>query len=59
MDQMITQLSGLRLSGMAACWKTLIETRKTTELSLEDGLALLWLFRKLPPSNPAYTTQVE
>ena len=41
MDQMIIQLSGLRLSGMAACWKTLIETRKMTELSLEDGLALL------------------
>jgi DNA replication protein DnaC len=41
MDQMITQLSGLRLSGMAACWKTLTETRKNAELSLEDGLALL------------------
>ncbi len=41
MDQMISQLTGLRLSGMAACWKTLIETRKSTELSLEDGLALL------------------
>lgn len=41
MDQTITRLSRLRLSGMAACWKTLTETRKNAELSLEDGLALL------------------
>jgi DNA replication protein DnaC len=41
MDQIMNRFSSLRLSGMTACWKTLMETRKNTGLSLEDGLALL------------------
>jgi DNA replication protein DnaC len=41
MEQIKTSLTGLRLSGMAACLKTLEETRRMHELSLMDGLKLL------------------
>lgn len=41
MEQIKSELIGLRLSGMAGCLKTLEETRKVHELSLIDGLKLL------------------
>jgi DNA replication protein DnaC len=41
MDGIRLQLSNLRLSGMALQWQTLVETRRTGELSLADGMALL------------------
>ncbi|HHX08885.1 MAG TPA: ATP-binding protein [Chloroflexi bacterium] len=41
MDQIKSQLCSLRLSGMASCWQTLEETRRTPELSLKDGMELL------------------
>jgi len=36
-----TKLLSLKLSGMAQQWQTLEETRRTAELSLSDGMALL------------------
>ena len=41
MDQINSGLTSLRLSGMAQCWKTLVETHKINGLSLADGLELL------------------
>jgi DNA replication protein DnaC len=41
MEQIKSQLCSLRLSGMASCWQTLEETRRTPELSLKDGMELL------------------
>lgn len=41
MEQIKSRLTGLKLSGMAACFKTLEETRKVSELSFPDGLYLL------------------
>ena len=41
MEQIRASLTGLRLSGMAACLKTLEETRRMHELSFMDGLKLL------------------
>ena len=41
MEQIKSQLCSLRLSGMASCWQTLEETRRTPELSLIDGMELL------------------
>lgn len=41
MEQIKTELAGLRLSGMAEALKALQETRKLHELSLQDGLRLL------------------
>jgi DNA replication protein DnaC len=41
MEEIKFQLSSLRLSGMARQWQTLEETRRTGELSLADGMALL------------------
>lgn len=41
MDQIQTQLTSLKLSGMAKSWQSLIETRQSSELSLIDGLQLL------------------
>ena len=41
MEEIKIQLSSLHLSGMARQWQTLEETRRTAELSLTDGMALL------------------
>ena len=41
MEEIKFQLSSLHLSGMARQWQTLEETRRTGELSLADGMALL------------------
>lgn len=41
MEQIRTELSGLKLRGMAHCLKTLEETRKVYEVSFVDGLKLL------------------
>lgn len=41
MEEIKSGLSNLHLSGMARQWQTLEETRRTTELSLADGMALL------------------
>jgi DNA replication protein DnaC len=41
MSEIKTELLKLHLSGMAAQWQTLEETRRTGELSLSDGMALL------------------
>jgi DNA replication protein DnaC len=41
MEQIKSRLCSLRLSGMASCWQTLEETRRTPELSLKDGMELL------------------
>lgn len=41
MEQIRSELMQLKLSGMAACLKSLEETRKVHELSLADGLKLL------------------
>jgi DNA replication protein DnaC len=41
MEQIRESLTGLRLSGMAACLKTLEETGRMHELSFMDGLKLL------------------
>jgi DNA replication protein DnaC len=41
MEQIKSQLCSLRLSGMASCWQTLEETRRTPDLSLKDGMELL------------------
>jgi len=39
--QIESQLSRLRLHGMSRSWQALLETRKSHELSLSEGLALL------------------
>ncbi|MFW5879621.1 MAG: IS21-like element helper ATPase IstB [bacterium] len=41
MNQITTQFSQLRLSGMGRIWQTLLETKKVNELSLTDGLEIL------------------
>jgi DNA replication protein DnaC len=41
MEEIKSKLLNLRLSGMAGEWKILEETRRTEELSLSDGMALL------------------
>ena len=41
MEQIRTSLLGLRLSGMAACLRTMEETRRMHELAFMDGLKLL------------------
>jgi DNA replication protein DnaC len=41
MNELITQLQTLRLTGMAHCLVTLQETKRATDLSLFEGLALL------------------
>jgi DNA replication protein DnaC len=41
MEGIKSKLLSLRLSGMAQQWQTLVETRKTGELSLSDGMELL------------------
>lgn len=41
MEQIKSRLSGLRLSGMASYWQILEDTRRTSELSLVDGMELL------------------
>ena len=41
MDQINSALTTLRLSGMAQCWKTLVETHKINGLSLTDGMEML------------------
>jgi DNA replication protein DnaC len=41
MEEIKFRLSNLHLSGMARQWQTLEETRRTGELSLADGMALL------------------
>jgi DNA replication protein DnaC len=41
MEEIRSSLTRLKLPGMAACLKTLEETRKTTALSFSDGLKLL------------------
>ena len=41
MEEIKSKLLSLRLSGMAGEWQILEETRRTEELSLSDGMALL------------------
>jgi DNA replication protein DnaC len=41
MNQIMTRLKELHLSGMTLCWKTLMETRKCDDLSFKDGMELL------------------
>ncbi len=41
MNEIFSQMKSLRLSAMARCWESLIETRQHADLSLEDGLQLL------------------
>jgi len=41
MTQIETQMTQLRLQGMAQSWKIMLETRRTHELSLSEGLELL------------------
>lgn len=41
MDQITTTMRDLHLPGMAAAWESLRETRKSDNLTLSDGLALL------------------
>jgi DNA replication protein DnaC len=41
MEEIKSGLLSLRLAGMAHCWQTLEETRRTSELSLVDGMELL------------------
>ena len=41
MNQIETQLSQLRLSGMAKAWKAFMETHKASELSFAEGLEIL------------------
>ncbi len=41
MNEISSQMKSLKLASMAKYWDTLVETRKHTELSLEDGLQLL------------------
>lgn len=41
MREIENQLKGLRMPSMAQCWASLVETRRHTDLSLEDGLQLL------------------
>lgn len=41
MNQIETQMSQLRLAGMARSWQTLVETRRVHELTLTEGLELL------------------
>ena len=41
MEEISMQLNSLRLPGMAACWDSLVETRRMDGLSLRDGLELM------------------
>lgn len=41
MNQIETQLNKLRLNGMSRSWQALLETRRSHELSLAEGLELL------------------
>ena len=41
MTQIESQMTQLRLQGMAQSWKIMLETRRTHELSLTEGLELL------------------
>lgn len=41
MKQIENQLKQLRLNGMAARWQAMLETKRTHELSLSDGLELM------------------
>jgi len=41
MNQIESQLTQLRLAGMARSWQTLVETRRVHELTLTEGLDLL------------------
>ena len=41
MDEITSNLKGLKMPGMAHYWTTLQETRQTDALSLKDGLQLL------------------
>jgi DNA replication protein DnaC len=41
MNQIMTRLTGLHLSGMSLCLKTLMETRKCDDLAFKDAMELL------------------
>ena len=41
MDAVANELKSLRMPGMAQCWLSLQETRKSDSLSFNDGLQLL------------------
>jgi len=41
MNEIENQMKSLKMPSMAQCWTSLVETRRHTELSLEDGLQLL------------------
>lgn len=41
MEQIYSELKALHLTGMAESWKLMQETRKTREVTLQDGLSLL------------------
>lgn len=41
MNEIANEFKSLRMPGMAQCWTSLIETRKTEGLSLYEGLQIL------------------
>ena len=41
MNEISKQMKSLRMPSMAQCWESLLETRRHSELSLEDGLQIL------------------
>lgn len=55
MDQILSSLERLKLPGMASCWQSLTETRKTSGLSLNDGLELLLQAEKDQRESSRYT----
>jgi DNA replication protein DnaC len=59
MEQIKSELMGLKLSGMVFCLKTLEETRKVYELSLADGLRLLIQSEKDQRDSNRYTRLVK
>lgn len=59
MEQIKSELIGLKLSGMAYCVKTLEETKKVYELSLADGLRLLIQAEKDQRDSNRYTRLVK
>ncbi len=53
--QIETQLSNLRLRGMARSWQALTETRRAHELSLHEGLELLLQAEEDERNNKRFT----
>lgn len=51
MEQIETMFTQLRLHGMSQTWQSLLETRRTTELSLAEGLELMLQAEKQERTN--------